>query len=890
MKTCHFSLIISSLIGLLGLLVPASMLAQRNIYVVNDSTPQTVSIIPAVERVAFTEGGMTFSRGERQTVLALGSVREMGLREPTNETNVNVPPSFAADLDFDVRFSSADTLLASRAEASPTDSSDAFFLDFEANSAWAHRVLIHYDGATATVSGGEGLSEAALSVSVSGGHVVVRADASGIEYVLSGASADGSFKIYSEKRYKVTLAGVDLTNPTGPALNAQSGKRMYLVLADGTKNALTDGANYRKVSGEDAKGCVFSEGQICISGSGQLRVAGHRKAGIASDEYVHVISGFVRIDTDGRKGAGIKTKEAFVMGGGALHILAEGAAAKGISSDSIIALADAAVTVVTTGNAIWDDDEQDFSSACGIKAARNITIARSDIGLLATGRGGKGMSAGSQTERTVTVVAADGTTQERIEVVKHSGEIQTSVASGQGVLSIADSRILCKTSGDRARRVVTFDNATSSRFFFSGEDASSTTPITLNINSSSKAIKAIKKLSISGSEILVRSTGGDGGEGLESKEDLDIAGSKVRSVCFDDGVNAQILSIDETSDVLVFSYDNDGIDAQLKKCAGRVYSVGGKGDQLGIDTDGKMFVVPAGSRVVALSGGLKSRPNTEQNYVYANFYEAPAFVALVDSATAKPILAIHGLPDYGSYNLYLSIPELEIGKTYQFVSFETLESGTEESGVISDAVFSDGKVVYTFTPTQRSTFLDGSSSGGGTTSGGGSSSDSGSTSGGSTSGGGTSSGGTADPTPATDLTVPANTPFRIVSSALGRGGISISADAVSYDLSDTGENIWWYVDIEDGRWRFRNTATGQCLTCTAKEYSAPILTDAAAANSLSYWGVRTKDDYFQFCRALDSTTSWYLKVSTKNYAVTVDRYTGNSTFYLVDESGKTYQP
>lgn len=41
----------------------------------------------------------------------------------------------------------------------------------------------------------------------------------GVEYVLKGTCADGSFKVStSNADYKVTLSGVDLTNPEGAAL------------------------------------------------------------------------------------------------------------------------------------------------------------------------------------------------------------------------------------------------------------------------------------------------------------------------------------------------------------------------------------------------------------------------------------------------------------------------------------------------------------------------------------------------------------------------------------------------------------------------------------------------------------------------------------------------
>ena len=64
----------------------------------------------------------------------------------------------------------------------------------------------------------------------------------------------------------ILAQGVDLTNPTGPAVNIQSGKTVYFCIAKNTTNTFCDGAVYDApavVNGieEDQKGTIFSEGQ-----------------------------------------------------------------------------------------------------------------------------------------------------------------------------------------------------------------------------------------------------------------------------------------------------------------------------------------------------------------------------------------------------------------------------------------------------------------------------------------------------------------------------------------------------------------------------------------------------------------------------------------------------
>ena len=77
----------------------------------------------------------------------------------------------------------------------------------------------------------------------------------GVEYILSGTATDGSFKAYSEKKFKLTLNGLSLTSAQGAAINIQSGKRVFVEAVDGTVNTLT----------EKTKRPVFSVKDSCCS-------------------------------------------------------------------------------------------------------------------------------------------------------------------------------------------------------------------------------------------------------------------------------------------------------------------------------------------------------------------------------------------------------------------------------------------------------------------------------------------------------------------------------------------------------------------------------------------------------------------------------------------------
>lgn len=170
-------------------------------------------------------------------------------------------------------------------------------------------------GATITPATANG-----VTVTQTGGNVVVTATGSGIQYVVSGSTSNGSLKIYSDKKFLVTLNNATIISLNGPALNIQSKKRAFIVTADGTTNTLSDGAVYA-ASTEDQKGSIFAEGQLIFSGTGTLKVRGNYKHGICSDDYIRVLSGNITITKS--TSDGIHTNTAVFVDGGTVNINAD---------------------------------------------------------------------------------------------------------------------------------------------------------------------------------------------------------------------------------------------------------------------------------------------------------------------------------------------------------------------------------------------------------------------------------------------------------------------------------------------------------------------------------------------------------------------------------------
>jgi hypothetical protein len=187
--------------------------------------------------------------------------------------------------------------------------------DLIANSTFNSTVKINFDGNSATIEN----PASGVTVTQSGGDVVVKSSASSVAYELTGSTTSGSFKIYSDKKFKVILNAVSITNNDGPAINIQSGKRTFIVLADGTENKLTDAATYA-TSTEDQKGTIFSEGQMIFSGTGTLTISGKTKHAIASDDYIRIVDGTIQVSD--AISDGLHSNDGIYIDGGKVNIVA----------------------------------------------------------------------------------------------------------------------------------------------------------------------------------------------------------------------------------------------------------------------------------------------------------------------------------------------------------------------------------------------------------------------------------------------------------------------------------------------------------------------------------------------------------------------------------------
>ena len=432
--------------------------------------------------------------------------------------------------------------------AEPTEAATAYYPDEEdvlENNEFTTEVSIDLSNPVAKTEDG-------VEVTVSGGHVTANhGSEKKICYVVSGTTTNGSLTILGDKKYAVKFSGVNITNPDSAALNLLSGKRAFIILADGTTNTLADG------TGGAQKGALYCKGKLLFNGSGQLSVTGNTNNGIHSADYI-VFNEGNNVYVKSTANHGVKANDGVFINGGILNVEVSAAAAKGINSESHVIVNGGRTTVLTTGNGYYDTDDREAKGAAGIKADSTFTINAGELRLKSTGSGGKGIN-------------ADG----------------NALFNGGNVFVL--------TTGSQFR--------------------------SNNDTASPKGIKADGAISVSGGRIWVR-TSGTNGEGIETKNTLNVTGGEVASYAYDDAINSKGDMTISNGYVFAQGRNNDGLDAN-GNCyikGGTVYAICSGLPEVAIDANtegGKKLYITDGT-VVAI-GGLESGASLSQSCYQASW-------------------------------------------------------------------------------------------------------------------------------------------------------------------------------------------------------------------------------------------------------------------------------
>ena len=571
------------------------------------------------------------------------------------------------DPEFDAEIGSYEGELADDADNDIVGDNEDFY--WEAND-FDEDVYVTYSGDEATVS----TEVEGVLYYTNGAYVTVDMQTNSVKNVniiVSGQSDDGQLKIYGDKKFKLTLNGLNLSCSSGPAINDQCSKRVFVHLTNGTVNSLSDSESYSDdpyyldgatANDEDRKGCFFSEGHMIFSGTGVLVVEGKQKHGIATDGYFYMRPGVTIAVTDAAKNAihvkgdsddGIGIK----INGGYVYANTSAVAGKAMKTDYNVEINSGKLNLNTSGGSEYDSDEQDTSSAACIKADGNVTINGGTIVLKSTGTGGKGIN-------------ADGT------------------------LDINDGSLTVSTTGGR----YVYDE-------------------TNDLTSSPKGIKSDGNMTISGGSVSVYVSGvSDSSEGIESKATLTISGGEVYSYAYDDAINATDITI-TGGKIYAYSINNDGIDSNgsLKISGGLVLAVGTSDPEGGVDTDDSSGFIINGGTVVGVGGTMMVTPSslsTQKSLVYSgiNSISSGTSLCLLNSSSF-PLMTFVMPRSYSSMTLFYTSPDF-VSDNYTLASGGSISNATDNwYDWYYGGTWSNGTTIGSFTASSTVTSV-GSGSGG----------------------------------------------------------------------------------------------------------------------------------------------------------------------------------
>lgn len=444
-----------------------------------------------------------------------------------------------------------------------------------------------------------------VTVTANGAHLLVSHGATkGVCYNVSGTTTEGSLTILGTKKYAVRLNGVSITNPDSTALNLLSSKRAYIVLADGTSNMLADASTTKA---EDHKAALYCKGKLLFNGSGALEVYGNYNNGIHSADYIVFRTGN-NVYVKSTANHGIKANDGIYVNGGIINVEVSALAAKGINCESNIVVNGGRTTVITTGNGTLDTDDGGVKGSAAIKADSTYTQNGGVVCLKSTGSGGKGLKTD-------------------YEAYLNGGSLYVI------------------TEGTR----------------FTGN----------NDTSSPKGIKIGEKnvyglLNVSGGTVMVR-TKGTGGEGVESKGTITIAGGTLQVSAYDDAVNSAGDMTISGGDIVAVGTGNDGLDANgnMYIKGGNIVAFGASGAETGIDIGEQYKLYITGGNIFGIGGRIDANlGSTTQGIVSTSgSVTANGTVSVSDGSNT---LFTFTMPPYSYSNgtILLSTPGMASGNSY----------------------------------------------------------------------------------------------------------------------------------------------------------------------------------------------------------------------------------
>ena len=514
-------------------------------------------------------------------------------------------------------------------------------------------VYINYNGTTAEVINPYPVSQ--VIVTVSEAKVSITSlSSSNITYVLSGTANPGRFAIESTTTPTVILNGVNLTNPTGKAMDLTCDQGVILEIANGTTNSLADGSE------SDKKAALMSNSDLLVQGNGTLNVTSFVKHpikvkgictinsgnfvitsdvddvnGLSADSTLVINGGSFNITMTGVSDNCIKADHTLTINGGTFILNNSGNVSKGINCNNDITINGGDITITSSGGTVITDNDPSYCTA--IKGDADITISGGsfNINLPTSNNGGKGISCdGNMTisgNNTINIEThGDGATY---TATSGTDTYSSSCLRAEGNMQILSGNITLTSTGKAGKgiKVGTKNGNTYSGTYTQGNPDGTGPTITITTSgaqigsggggwppgggggssstASAKAIKVGGVATIYGGSTNVH-TSTSGAEGLESKTQINIEGGQHYFKCYDDCINSSGKIFFNGGVTVCFSNGNDAVDSNAGTAGaitignGVAFAYTTKGSpEEGFDCDNNNYIRITGTGIGISAGG-----------------------------------------------------------------------------------------------------------------------------------------------------------------------------------------------------------------------------------------------------------------------------------------------
>ncbi len=610
--------------------------------------------------------------GDTQADTPSESTGQTNATEGTNKADSTDKNDAADSGDSDDQTDSAEATQGEAPDADFSQTDAEMFTDRDNRTTYEEgtAVKIELNGSSATASSG--------SVKIKGSTVQITEEAT---YIISGTLDDGMLVVNAPDTAKLQLVfnGVDITSSDCAALYILEADKVFLTLADGTKNSLTNGGRFTPIDNENIDAALYSKQDLTINGSGSLTVTSPAGHGIVGKDDLVITGGTLQVDaashaldandsvrftgatltaTAGKDGIHCENNDdnsrGFVyVSGGSLNIQAEG---DGISAGYYLHITGGTFDILAGGGS--ENGTKESSGNWG--------------GFMGGGGHGGGGRPGMSGSNNTTATEDDSTSMKGIKSVS-----TMQIDAGTFTIDSADDALHSDTS--MTINGGTYDIASGDDAIHA-EDTLTVNEGTIRISESYEGLEALHIVVTGGDTTLVASD-----DGLNAAGGTDSSGMGGRDNMFGGKGHGGMMSGNSNGSIVIsggnlkINASGDGIDANgtLEITGGYTLVMGPtQGDTATLDYD-KSAVISGGTFIgTGASNMAQSISGSGQGVIAVSVGNQAAGTQItLTNSSGKTVISY--APELSYQVVILSSPDIISGETYTITVGS--QSGTFEA-------------------------------------------------------------------------------------------------------------------------------------------------------------------------------------------------------------------